>query len=366
MRSLLLLGLFVAGNAMLAAQQELRVMSYNAENLFDTIPDTGKDDREFLPASQRGWNSMRYWRKLNDISRVISAVGEDSPPDLVALCEVENDTVMRDLTVRSSLRQLGYRYVMTDSPDRRGVDVALLWQPGRFRLLASYGIRVPSVDNGLKPTRDVLYAKGRLTGGDTLHVLVCHLPSKAGGRRSSQRHRRLALSVVRHAVDSLLAQDSASYILVAGDFNCGAGEKLLRQELRLAPEKDEAFVSASGVLHALTTDDTRGIIHSTSGSYRYQGNWSTLDHLLVSDALYRGRGQWNASGECTAIADFPFLLEPERTHGGKQPFRTYRGPVYHGGYSDHLPVFTILRRRTDGERDNSCIQTLTPKSLDGM
>ena len=153
-------------------------MFYNVENLFDCRHDSLKEDREFLPDGEKKWTPARYWRKLDALSKVVAAVGEERLPDLVGLCEVENDSVLFDLTRRSSLRALGYRYVATHSPDVRGIDVALLYQPGSFRLLESHEIPVPSAEAGFRPTRNVLYVKGEVLSGDTLHVLVCHLPSR--------------------------------------------------------------------------------------------------------------------------------------------------------------------------------------------
>ena len=135
-------------------QQPFRVMFYNVENLFDCRHDSLKEDREFLPDGEKKWTPARYWRKLDALSKVVAAVGEERLPDLVGLCEVENDSVLFDLTRRSSLRALGYRYVATHSPDVRGIDVALLYQPGSFRLLESHEIPVPSAeaDSGPRAT----------------------------------------------------------------------------------------------------------------------------------------------------------------------------------------------------------------------
>lgn len=338
MRVRLAILMFVAGACTLPAQSFMRVMAYNVENLFDTKPDRGKEDAEFLPDSEHRWTTWRYWQKLNQLAKVIAAVGETSPPGLVALCEVENDSVMFDLTHRSALRRLEYQYVMTDSPDRRGVDVALLWQPGLFRMLASYAIRIPSVEHGFKPTRDILYAKGEVFSGDTLHVLVCHLPSRAGGAPSSAAHRRLAFSVLREAVDSLLSIDTCSHILVAGDMNSMPEEEMLRNTLGVSYRADKKSCGPRCVLHALTTRKTRGR-NGAAGTYRYQGEWNCLDHLLVSHALWEGNGRVGLDSAQAVIADFPFLLEPDVTHGGVKPFRTYLGTIYHGGYSDHLPVY---------------------------
>lgn len=146
-------------------QQPFRVMFYNVENLFDCRHDSLKEDREFLPDGEKKWTPSRYWRKLDALSKVVAAVGEERLPDLVGLCEVENDSVLFDLTRRSSLRALGYRYVATHSPDVRGIDVALLYQPGSFRLLESHEIPVPSAEAGFPAHAQRLVRKRRSTLG---------------------------------------------------------------------------------------------------------------------------------------------------------------------------------------------------------
>ena len=168
------------------------MVELNCENLFDTRHDSLKEDKEWTAESERHWTQRRYWRKLNSIGQEIIACGEDSTgwrlPDLVALCEVENDSCMHDLTKRSLLRKARYEYVMTESNDRRGIDVALLYCPTTFRLIGSGSIRVVPL-KGMRPTRDILYAKGMTVNGDTLHVFVVHAPSRYGGERATRKHR---------------------------------------------------------------------------------------------------------------------------------------------------------------------------------
>lgn len=294
--------------------QPLRVMTWNVENLFDTVHDEGFQDEEFLPRSERRWTRHRYWQKMTDVSRVIAAVAEEGGvPDLVGLCEVENDSVLHTLTRRSILRQLGYEYVMTHSEDARGIDVALLYQPVHFRLLEAQDIRVPSREAGLPATRDILYAKGLVLaekGIDTLHVMVVHLPSRAGGH-TGDRNRNLAARTLWNAVESIMAQGGGAQVVVMGDFNAGRRDKVFkRAPLRL-------------------TDDT----HSP-GTYCYRGFWQWLDHILVSPSV-------QTRGPARALR-LPWLLEENKTYGGDMPFRTYRGPTYHGGVSDHLPVVLDL------------------------
>lgn len=244
-------------------------------------------------------------------------------PDLVGLCEVENDSVLFDLTRRSSLRALGYRYVATHSPDVRGIDVALLYQPGSFRLLESHEIPVPSAEAGFRPTRNVLYVKGEVLSGDTLHVLVCHLPSRLGATRVSRRHRMLAARTVRAVADSVHTATSDARILWMGDFNADVEDRVFREVV--FPYFREPGLSpfcADGV----------------KGSYRYRGIWETIDHILVSPVLMDNSRPFHTSDGCRAIVAFPFMCEREKTYGGVRPFRTYQGPLYKGGYSDHFPV----------------------------
>lgn len=187
----------------------LTFVELNCENLFDTRHDSLKNDYEFLPQSSYKWTPYRYWRKLANLSKTIVALGyedlslvgtasPDNPsrpserswhvPDFVALCEVENDSVLFDLTRRSALRGVNYDYVMTDSPDERGIDVALLYQPSSFALIQFRSIRIKPLPD-TRPTRDILYASGRIINDDTLHVFVLHAPSRRGGEQVSRPYR---------------------------------------------------------------------------------------------------------------------------------------------------------------------------------
>lgn len=319
MRRMILSLMLLCGVCCVAAQssRKLRLMSWNVENLFDTIHDEGFRDEEFLPQGERRWNSYRYWRKLDDISRVIAAVADDGVvPDLIGLCEVENDSVLATLTRRSLLRHLRYRYVVTHSEDERGIDVALLYQPFRFRLLDARSVRVPSRQFGLRPTRDFLYVRGLVPMGaniDTLHVVVVHLPSRAGGH-VNDRNRRLAAERLWQLVDSIrfAAPEQQSHIVVMGDFNADSEDRVFRHAPLRITDAPEAL-----------------------GTYCYQGIWQWIDHILVSPSL---------GTSCLAQPlQLPWLLEPNKTYGVPMPRRTYRGPTYHGGISDHLPLVLDLQ-----------------------
>lgn len=307
-----------------------RVMFYNVENAFDCRHDTLKDDGEFLPGSDRKWTYYRYWKKLNALTKVIAAAGEESFPALIGCCEVENDSVLFDWTCRSSLRTMGYRYVMTDSPDRRGIDVALLYLPERFRLLSHREIPVPSERQGLSPTRNMLHVTGQVLTGDTLHVIVVHLPSRSGNTRDANRHRRLAAQVLRGELESLYAASESSRILVMGDMNATRKERLFEEVLPLSPAGGEGlmYLPREG-------GDIEGPVQ---GSYRYKGEWETIDHIWVSPSLMDTDASFHTADGMFRIFARPFMWEEDASYGGVRPYRTYLGTFYKGGYSDHFPV----------------------------
>lgn len=316
----------------LLAQQTFRVMEYNVENLFDCRHDSLKQDTEFLPGSVRNWTYSRFQDKLDKIGKVILAAGKEQVPDLVGLCEVENDFCLKSLTRYSSLREAGYKYVMTSSPDERGIDVALLYQPASFRLLTSQKIRIPSDSLGMRPTRDILYASGRVASGDTLDVFVCHLPSRVGGAQKTDSYRLWVARRVRQAADSVMAKRRNPRLIIMGDFNDYPDGKSLQEGLRVSVLDEHP---EQGALYNLMENQP-------DGTYRYKGEWGVLDQMVVNGGLLQPDARTRTSKEKAAILRFPFLLEEDNVYGGEMPFRTYKGRRYHGGYSDHLPVLLEL------------------------
>ena len=302
----------------------LTFVEYNCENLFDCQHDSLKEDMQFTPEGMYRWTPGRYWKKLNHISQAILSCAGDSAsatiPDMIALTEVENDSVMRDLTKRSLMRNARYEYVMTSSPDVRGIDVALVYSPYSFRLLSSHSIRV-SMPESVRPTRDILYASGLLVSGDTLHIYIVHSPSRSGGEHLTQPYRMLVAERLCTSIDSLRALSPEARIIVAGDFNDYSDNRSLT---RIA---DNGMVEVS--------HDAVGR-NGAKGTYRFQGEWGSLDHIFVS-----GNMAENLTG--CYINDAPFLLEEESKYGGVSPKRSFRGPVYINGYSDHLPLVATFR-----------------------
>jgi endonuclease/exonuclease/phosphatase family metal-dependent hydrolase len=302
-----------------AAQRQFTLVELNCENLFDYSHDEGKDDTEYLPDATRHWTKKRYWRKLNNIAQELLSCSDDGIPDMIALCEVENDSTMHDLTKRSLLRNAGYEYMMTSSPDLRGVDVALLYSPFSFAPISSYSIRVKPVE-GMRPTRDIFYACGHVVSGDTLHVFVVHMPSRYGGEHYSRPFRQAAAERLCESIDSICAVSSQPGILIAGDFNDDIDSPVM-QEIFRHRIKSLTWQSSA-------PKDVRG-------TYRYKGHWEQIDHILGSPYIY------NKVEKAFIHAPY-FLLEEERLYGGFKPRRTYNGMRYQPGYSDHLPLVVRL------------------------
>lgn len=318
-----------------------RIMSYNVENLFDCRHDTLKNDYEFLPDAVRHWNYTKYKKKLDAIGRVIIAVGEWTPPALVALCEVENDSVLRDLTRYSVLREAGYRYVITHSSDERGIDVALLYQRSLFKLLSFQSIPVEKPHRNSRPTRDILHVSGQLLNRDTLDVFVAHFPSRSGGAKESEPYRLLAAQRLKDAADSLLHTRTHPQVIIMGDFNDYPDNKSVQKIL-----KAEVPPLATNSLHPKTLYHLLARKSATDkhfGSYKYQGEWGLLDHIILSGNLLMEEAPLRTAENKADVFRAPFLLTEDKKYGGTQPFRTYYGMKYQGGYSDHLPVWADFR-----------------------
>lgn len=318
-----------------------RIASYNVENLFDYQHDSLKNDYEFLPDALRHWNYTKYKKKLDNIARVITAIGGWTPPALVALCEVENDSVMRDLTRYSILREADYRYVMTESPDERGIDVALLYQRNLFKLLSYQSLPVDKPYKNSRPTRDILHVCGMILNRDTLDVFVAHFPSRSGGAKISEPYRVLAAKKLKETVDSISQVRNRAQILILGDFNDYPSNKSIKQILRAEiPPTIQDSIHRNSLYHLLAR---RTNMKKSFGSYKFQGKWGLLDHIIVSGNLLMEDSPLYTNEANADVLSLPFLLTEDKKYGGKQPFRTYYGMKYQKGYSDHLPVWAEFR-----------------------
>jgi len=309
--------------------QDYTVMFYNVENLFDTVDDTLKNDNEFLPGGERRWTASRYHKKLNAISRAVAAAGEWELPALIGLCEVENEEVLKDLVYGTILSAGNYGIVHRDSPDPRGIDLALLYRRDRFRIADARAWLPDSPDSIPVATRNLLYVK-ITEGEDTLHMVLCHLPSRRGGVLAAAGLRERMITMASDRVDSIMsATGGNAALIVMGDFNATPEDGLISE---LAGEGN--LVNLSALLSG-----------QGKGSYKYQGKWEMIDLVLVSSSMLDSIAAFHTQPGLFKVVDAPFLLIEDETYPGLKPFPTYGGYRWSGGYSDHLPVIVRVMHR---------------------
>lgn len=310
-----------------------RAMFYNVENLFDTLDQANTQDEEYTPNSKKKWGAKRYQEKLDHLAAVITSYNPEDLPEIIGLCEVENRSVVQDLIDNTNLKDGNFQVVHDDSPDNRGIDVALMYDADRFTYESHQSYRVPL--EGERPnTRDILHVTGKV-GEETLHLLVNHWPSRSGGQERSEPRRILVASKVREAVDEILAAEPDAKIIVMGDLNDHPIDKSVFETLRA---KNNKKPSQEGDLFNLMYD-----YHlAGEGSHAYKGNWGVLDHMIVSYGLLNAKSGLTIGTGDGYIHKQDFFLYTNKA-GEKFPSRSYGGPKYFGGYSDHLPVIAELK-----------------------
>lgn len=311
-----------------SAQTDFRVMSYNVENFFDTTKSPDKNDGEFQPNGKRNWTKGRYYHKLQQIAKVISAAGAWDTPALVGLCEVENDSVIHHLFRRTPLRKQDYHFCITTGADERGINTALLYQRDKFKYLSHVEYRIPFTD-AQKKSRHILHVTGQIITRDTLDVFVCHFPSRYGGEKETEQARTDAALFLRSLCDSLHQVRRNCLLLLMGDFNDIPQGKSLAQLNALPPQTD------TSQHFGLTLYN---LVYAEKGSHKYRDTWSQLDHIIVSASFYHYLVPKSARNFSP-----PFLLTNDKTWRGKRPLRTYHGYKYEKGFSDHLPVIADFR-----------------------
>lgn len=311
-------------------------MFYNTENTFDTFNDTLFNDEEFLPESERRWTSTRYFNKLTNIFKTIAAIGEEEPPEIICLAEIENKRVLINLIQNTPLEKYNFEIVHYDSPDQRGIDVAVLCRRELIHVIGSKYIRINSSDNAIGKTRDILYLKISTNKADTIHLFVNHWPSRRGGKKQSEGKRLFVAKRLKQQVDSLLSVDPFSKIIITGDFNDEPKDHSLTQALQAElPNENiqsKLLYNLSGKMQA----------ECDCGTYRFRTSWNMLDQFIVSGSLLKKGSGLHTCTDCLNIANFSFLLREDKKYGGMKPFPTYLGPSYQGGFSDHLPIYLDL------------------------
>ncbi|MDR0810807.1 MAG: endonuclease/exonuclease/phosphatase family protein [Paludibacter sp.] len=322
---------------------------YNLENLFDTIHDDGKNDFEYLPAGANKWNTIKYKSKLHNMAFAISQIGADDKDAklpmgavILGVSEVENRRVLEDLVAQPEIANRQYQIVHHEGPDRRGVDVALLYNPRYFTVTSSKshflgkkyltGSSYENSPDSTFRTRDQLLVSGYLQG-EKIHVIVNHWPSRTGGEKQSEPLRIAAARLTRHIVDSLMNVDINSKIVVMGDLNDDPFNESCAKIL--GAKKDKNAVEKNELYNVFWKTLDSGV-----GSLIYNGRPNLFDQIIVSSGLINGAKTelqfWKAE-----VFRRNFLLQQEGQYKGT-PLRTHAGGVWLNGYSDHLPTLIYL------------------------
>ena len=297
---------------------------WNVEYLFDTRDDPKTNDDEFTPEGDRHWTRRRLNKKINGIYKTLAMM---DLPDVVGLGEVENKYVLRELCQGTPLAQVPYRYVHYDSPDRRGIDVALIYRTDRFTVTASRTVNVSDSIEGFF-TRDILVVEGVTATGDSVCVVVNHWPSKRGGEEADARRLQIA-QTLRALMLELHSKHPTAAVIAMGDMNSMADEEAIAKGMGFVGDT----VSPDGI--RLLTQR----LPSDLGSHKYQGEWRYIDHIFfLSDE------QWQVKK--LKLLRFDHLLTDDGNRPGQRPKRTYQGPRYEAGLSDHLPLLPRLWHQT--------------------
>jgi len=314
---------------------DFKVLFYNLENLFDTYDDTSKWDEQFLPDGDKHWTDWKYQTKLKNLSKVITAAGSWQTAAIIGVCEIENAFVLEELTTKSPLKKLDYKFIHKESPDRRGIDVALFYQEDQFTPLYYNHIQIDFPFAPQSKTRDILYVKGITKHNDTLHVFVNHWPSRWGGQMKTEAKRIFVAQTLRKQVDSLFKYSVNPNIIIMGDFNDTPTDKSVVEYLKAYPPiKKPKANTIYDLMYPLSL--------TKEGTHPYHGHWAVLDHMIVSSALLNKKSSIYTNLDSAYPFKADFLLEEDTKYGGTKTNRSYIGFKYHGGYSDHLPVILDL------------------------
>lgn len=307
---------------------------YNMENLFDTIDDPNTRDEAHTPEGRYRWNNRRYTRKLNNLRDVIIGMGDrigNEPPWLLGVCEIENSQVLEDLVRVITLGGSNYKYIHKDSPDDRGIDVALLYKPAKFlpTYFRTYGVLVKGQEGYRDHSRDILLVEGWLQE-QKVYIMVNHWPSRSGGRARSEAFRMQAARVHRRITDSIFRLLPEAAVISMGDYNDNP------------PDNSLLYACQSNTPGATLYNPMKGLYQGGMGSLAYRDSWHLFDQILVSET-FLSKGNFKIIG---AGIYAPARIKIRNGPHAGYPWRTYTAGRYSGGYSDHFPVYLILETRS--------------------
>ncbi|WP_299128528.1 endonuclease/exonuclease/phosphatase family protein [uncultured Winogradskyella sp.] len=302
---------------------------YNIENLFDIENDPNTDDDDFLPYAKKRWTYKRYKNKLRKLGSVISKIGDENieiAPVIVGLAEVENKRVLNDLVDSKHLSEENYSYVHYDSSDERGIDVALLYKKSVFNveLSETFSVYLQKENGERDYTRDILLVKGKLSG-ETLYIIVAHWSSRREGEKETEYKRMAAANKINTIIDAINNKDSTAKIIVMGDFNDNPNNNSVKS----LEEKSRLY------------NPFKTVWSRDKGSLSYDFEWNLFDQILFSTRFF-DTNNTSLKFVNAEVFNSKFLTQYHGKYKG-QPYRTYVGKKYKGGYSDHFPVYITLK-----------------------
>ena len=317
--------------------ESMRIAFWNFENFFDPFVDSTRVYNEFTENGNQHWTTQRFYRKRNNMYKAILAISENEPLAVFGIAEIENMYVLNMLFNQTPLKTHNYRIIQYEGDDNRGIDVAMVYCIDKMQLIYTEAVKVRNSKNENFRTRDILYAKFYDRRGDTIHVFVNHWPSRYGGERETIKLRALAANTLKHKVDSLVfLHQTIPKIIIMGDFNDTPEDPSIADVLGAkALEK----YNKNDVLVNLFTDGRK---LGFEGTLKHQYHWQIFDQIIVSKSLIDNDKGLLYKKKSATIFHGDFLFEKDESFGGVKLFRTYVGPKYFGGYSDHLPVYIEL------------------------
>ncbi len=339
-RIALLLFVFVLLSNAAKAQSEksIRIAFWNMENFFDPFPDSTRAYNDYTPEGMQHWTKSRFYKKRNNIYKVILAMSESRPLGIMGVCEIENEYVINMVYAQTPLKKFNYSWVHYDSPERRGIDAAIVYSKDIFTLVGSKAITYSNPKEPEYHSRDIVYGKFiDNKHGDTLHVLVNHWPSKYSGELETVESRNCAAAIVRRCVDSLMAVDNDAKIVIMGDMNDEPDANSVHDILKAR------HISECTSDRMLVNLFARNEDFDIEGTLKFHEKWQIYDQIILSNALVNSTQKLVYKQNSAKIFHTDFMLEEDLTYNGLKLKRTYLGPRYLGGFSDHLPVYIDLK-----------------------
>ncbi len=343
---------FVITATAMAQNEPVRVAFWNMENFFDPFVDSTKTYNAFTEDGMQHWTKSRFYRKRNNMYKAILAMSENRPIGILGMCEVENEYVLSALFDQTPLKKHNYRWVHYEGPDKRGIDPAIVYSIDHFQLVESAVIPYYNPEDTAYHSRDILYAKfihkesDPSTGSgtaDTIHIFVNHWPSRYSGELETVGSRSCSASILRAKVDSIMASAPKGYhpkVIMMGDLNDCPTDPSVYDVLRArhpSEREDGCLFNLFGKSDGLGFE----------GTLKHQADWQIFDQIIVTEGVMDDREGLHYQEGSARIFHADFMLEDDETYHDKKLFRTYIGPRYFGGFSDHLPVYIDLIRNVE-------------------